>query len=367
MTRPPSSAFNTLARAAKGEVWTPQIVRALRRLLSTDILLTDTKGSVLAAAPSHSSIDPMRILAATTNQDPAFATTPVQVASETVAVLGCAADQVAEELLEFAANLIAADLLAHLKVLKAKDVEAAAAFHEALRATHPDHDLADRLRNAGLAVDHPFRILAGTVNTNEARLATIAWNLHALLAQDSTVPSRMTIDGTLVTLVPDSAAVPQRARRLWEQLRRLDPDAAVGISQSHTGVSGLRIAHSEAARATTHGPGVHQAETIDVITATLLSQATPEATAAAINYLAPLTTYDQTHSGHLIETLQAWLDNDRSVPATSQALYIHRNTLRYRLRQAEELLGQPLNTTAVITNLTLALQIADRRTPPSRS
>lgn len=359
MTGPPAQAFSTLARAAKGDVWTPHIVRALNRMSSTDILLADVKGSVLAAAPSRSSIDPMRVLAAATGQDQSFAVVPVQVSSETVALLGCAVDRIASELLDFAASLIAADLLAHLKVLKARDEEAATAFREAIYATTMDQDFADKLQGAGLVVVRPFRILVGAVDTGKKQLATMAWNLHALLAEDSRVPSRMTIDGRLVTLVPDGAAVPQRAKRLWEQIRRLDPQAAVGISRPHTGLTGLRMAHAEAAHASGLGPGVHQADALDVLTTILLSQTTPDTAAAVAHFLAPLTSYDQEHSGHLIDTLRAWLDNDRSAPAAAQALYIHRNTLRYRLNQAEELLGQHLDTTATIANLTLALRLAD--------
>ncbi len=369
MTRASDQAFSTLARAAKGEVWTPHVVRALNRLVSTDILLVDLRGSVLAAAPSRSSIDPMRVLAAATGQDVSVTAVPVQVADGTVALLGCAADQTASELLDFAAHIIAADLRAHLKVLKTRDEEAAAAFREITDAISPDDTMTDRLRAAGLDVERPFRVLAGAVNTSQDRLATVAWNLHALLAEDSQVPSRMNIDGRLVTLVPDGAAVSQRAKRLWEQIRRLDTDAAVGISQPNTGVTGLRMAYAEAVRAARLGPGVHHAEALDVLTTTLLNQTSPESVAAAAGLLAPLTGYDRAHGGQLVDTLRAWLDNDRSAPATAQALYIHRNTLRYRLKQAEELLGRQLDATTTIANLTLALRIAAGTTqgqpPPS--
>lgn len=357
MAAPPAQAFSTLARAARGDVWTPHVVRALNRLLSTDVLLADLRGSVLAAAPSRSSIDPMRVLAAATGQDESVTAVPVQVAGETVALLGCAAGRAVGELLDFAATMIGADLRAHLKVLRAKDEDAAAAIGEVIRATAPDPNMLDRLQSAGLVVDRPFRILVGGVQVGQERLATVAWNLHALLAEDSNVPSRMTIDGKLVTLVPDGAAVRQRAKRLWEQLRRLDPEAAVGVSQAHTEVIGLRMAHAEAVRAADLGPGVHQAEALDVVTTMLLSQTAPEAVAAAASYLAPLIAYDRMHGGQLIGTLRSWLDNDRSTPATAQALFIHRNTLRYRLKQAGELLGQSLEATTTIANLTLALRI----------
>lgn len=358
MTRTQTNPLSALAKAAKGDVWTPQVVRTLNRLLATDILLVDLKGSVLAAAPARSSIDPLILLTASTGQSTSIAVAPVQVADETVALLGCASESVVPEQLNFAASIIAADLRSHLKVLRAKDTEAAAAFQEALHAT-TDEGLADRLQAAGLDVDRPFRVLAGQISSGEDRLAAIAWNLHALLAEDSKVPSRMTIDGRLVTLVPDGAAVLQRAQRLCEQLRRLDPSAAVGISHAHAGVAGLRMAHAEAVYAAGLGAGVREGESLDVMTTALLGQLTPETVAAATGLLAPLIHYDKTHDGQLVETLRSWLEHDRSAPATAQAMFIHRNTLRYRLNQAEELIGLQLGSTTAITNLTLALRVTD--------
>jgi purine catabolism regulator len=362
MTRTPAApqAFNSLAQAAKGGAWTPQVVAVLNRLLASDVLLVDTRGSVLAAAPARSSIDPMRVLAAATGQDPSLVAHPVHVAGGTVALLGCACDSADAGLLDFAASLIAVDLRARLKVLRAKEDEATAAFLEALNAASPDPATAGKLRAVGLEVERPFRILAGAVGASEEQLAAIPWNLHALLAKDSRVPSRMAVRGRLVTLVPDSAAVPERAKRLREQLRRLNHDAAVGISQRHTGVSGLRIAHAEAVRAAGLGPGIHQGESLDVITITLLNQTTPEAVAVATGFLAPVTAYDQDLGGQLAVTLRVWLENDRSTAAAAKALFVHRNTLLYRLKKAEELIGQRLDATGTIVNLSIALRITAR-------
>jgi purine catabolism regulator len=357
MTGPSPEAFARLARSARGDVWTPRVVRTLSSMLGADVLLADTRGSVLAAAPLRSSIDPMQLLAAATGRNPALAVAPVEVAGETVAIVGCPAPRAGAELLAFAASLIAADLLAHLKVLKARDEEAAAAFRRALHAAAPDPVIADELRGAGLEVASPFRILVGAVAASEKRLAATAWNLHALLAGDNVVPSRMTVEGCLVTLVPDGAAVPQRAKRLRDQLRLLDPDGSVGVSRSHVGVSGLRMGHTEAVGAAGLGPGVHEAQALDVVTTILLRQTAPDAVSAAASLLAPLAAYDEAHGGSLVATVSAWLANDRSAEATAEALFIHRNTLRYRLSQAEQLVGLRLDDTAAIVNLSLALRV----------
>jgi DNA-binding PucR family transcriptional regulator len=52
--------------------------------------------------------------------------------------------------------------------------------------------------------------------------------------------------------------------------------------------------------------------------------------------LAQLIEYDRQHQTHLVETLQAWLDAFGDVTAASEALFLHPNTFRYRLRRLAE-------------------------------
>ncbi len=52
--------------------------------------------------------------------------------------------------------------------------------------------------------------------------------------------------------------------------------------------------------------------------------------------LARLIEYDRQHQSHLVETLQAWLEALGDVSAASEALFLHPNTFRYRLRRVAE-------------------------------
>ncbi|GAB2553649.1 PucR family transcriptional regulator [Leucobacter ruminantium] len=45
------------------------------------------------------------------------------------------------------------------------------------------------------------------------------------------------------------------------------------------------------------------------------------------------------HSGELLETLWCYLDNGRSLEATARELFVHPNTVRYRLKKVSELIG----------------------------
>lgn len=55
-----------------------------------------------------------------------------------------------------------------------------------------------------------------------------------------------------------------------------------------------------------------------------------------------LLAYDQRHGGDLFRTLDAYLQSWGNVEVLARDLHIHRNTVRYRVRKIEELLGRSL-------------------------
>ena len=60
-----------------------------------------------------------------------------------------------------------------------------------------------------------------------------------------------------------------------------------------------------------------------------------------------------------LELLQAYIDNDRSLERTAGALYLHRNTVNYRLQKLKNLLGSPLKTAEDLFPYQVALAIRD--------
>ncbi|WP_366145590.1 helix-turn-helix domain-containing protein [Cryobacterium sp.] len=56
----------------------------------------------------------------------------------------------------------------------------------------------------------------------------------------------------------------------------------------------------------------------------------------------------------LIETLIVYLALDQDVERSARHIYVHADTVRYRLRTCEELLGTSIGNTATIANLYLA-------------
>jgi len=75
--------------------------------------------------------------------------------------------------------------------------------------------------------------------------------------------------------------------------------------------------------------------------------------------LAPLIEHDRAHAGELLPTLRAYLEEDRVQRKVAARCFIHVNTVVYRVRRIEELLGLDLADPSVVFDLTLALRIRD--------
>lgn len=79
----------------------------------------------------------------------------------------------------------------------------------------------------------------------------------------------------------------------------------------------------------------------------------------ALSFLRPLTVYDSETDSELMRTLKAYLDADGSPTKTAAALFIHRNSLSYRLNRIGDLLGVSPHTLEGKTTCTVALAIWD--------
>jgi len=92
----------------------------------------------------------------------------------------------------------------------------------------------------------------------------------------------------------------------------------------------------------------------------LLSMAEPDALRAfADALLAPLDVYDREHNGELIGSLQAFLHHNARWETAAAQLFVHRHTLRYRMRKVEELTGRDLTSSFDRMEFWLALRARD--------
>lgn len=84
-----------------------------------------------------------------------------------------------------------------------------------------------------------------------------------------------------------------------------------------------------------------------------------ELIAFAERTLGKLIEHDRAHGGELVPTLRAYLDEDRVQRRVAARCFIHVNTVVYRVRRIEELLGVDLGDPSIVFDLTLALRIMD--------
>ena len=91
----------------------------------------------------------------------------------------------------------------------------------------------------------------------------------------------------------------------------------------------------------------------------LASSARGKATESARLQRESLDEYDEGHGGHLIPSLQAFLERNARWEAAAAELYVHRHTLRYRMRKVEELTGRDLASARDRMELFLALRARD--------
>jgi purine catabolism regulator len=80
---------------------------------------------------------------------------------------------------------------------------------------------------------------------------------------------------------------------------------------------------------------------------------------SARKFLSPLLEHDTKRSGQLVTTLEAFLEHDAHPSKTCAALFIHRNSLNYRLRKIESLLRLDLKTVDGQATCLFALRLID--------
>lgn len=76
-----------------------------------------------------------------------------------------------------------------------------------------------------------------------------------------------------------------------------------------------------------------------------------------VEIIGPLADYDRKQRGSLVETIDAYFNYHGNVSQTAESLFVHRNTLLYRLDRIQELTKQDLNQADSRLALQLALKL----------
>lgn|GEM_PF-2971195 len=71
----------------------------------------------------------------------------------------------------------------------------------------------------------------------------------------------------------------------------------------------------------------------------------------------PLIEYDRENNTELLRTLEIYLEEDENISKAAQRMYLHRNTLKYRIAKIQEVLGYNFENVNQLFNLRLAFKI----------
>lgn len=77
-----------------------------------------------------------------------------------------------------------------------------------------------------------------------------------------------------------------------------------------------------------------------------------------LNTLKALIEYDKKNSTELVETLEAYIEEDRNLNKTSERLFIHKNTLKYRIKRIEDISKYDLKNINEVFNFYISFKIA---------
>ncbi|MDO5684187.1 MAG: helix-turn-helix domain-containing protein, partial [Propionibacteriaceae bacterium] len=123
-------------------------------------------------------------------------------------------------------------------------------------------------------------------------------------------------------------------------------DVRVGVGEPQTGLAGFKATHEQAlvARRLAQYPGSQKRRVIryhDIAAATLLVKHPEDADPWTAEILGGLAGPGQDVE-RLRETLRVYLESGENASRAAVQLYVHRNTVKYRVASALELLGVPL-------------------------
>ena len=126
----------------------------------------------------------------------------------------------------------------------------------------------------------------------------------------------------------------------------MDADIHFAFGDPAKGTTGFRITHQQAiatqAVALASGSPAHRAVTFSQVAPVAMMLAAKELLRPwVLSTLAGLAGDDE-HHARLRETLLVFLQSGGSYKTTAQQLTLHKNTVQYRIRKAEESLGRPL-------------------------
>jgi sugar diacid utilization regulator/putative methionine-R-sulfoxide reductase with GAF domain len=258
------------------------------------------------------------------------------------------------------------ELLGALVVQGTSEVDLARAVANHAAVAVKKIEAIERLAEKNLIKDFFQQLAGGTVPGGlAARADRLGVDLDAAHLVLAAMPANDALERAVARLAPGSVfdrqdnssrallAVPTGgAASLVAGIRRVHaeiaPDVAIGISNPCQGVGAFASGFTEAAHALLGtsilrtSPRVLAYDDLGAYKYLLRMSLDAGGRDSHREAIARLADYDRAHQTSLLRTLEEFLARRGTISATSDALYIHANTLRQRLRRIQELSGLDL-------------------------
>lgn len=194
------------------------------------------------------------------------------------------------------------------------------------------------------------------------RLETI---VHGITRADTLVHARS--DEIIIFARLDTRQGIERARGLAHQIRRYanaeypnDP-LAIGLGRAVETLIELRDAYREARQAMSMAQRLGESQPLyfgelKVYRLLFLLEHHPELATFCQDIIGSLIEYDRAQGTDLLDTLTAYFAHKGNISQTAEALFIHRNTLLYRMERIREISGLDLDNPETRLSLELALR-----------
>jgi len=214
------------------------------------------------------------------------------------------------------------------------------------------NDIAQTLRSIGIDFPTPASLLIANM---EGEYAATSWQLRVALHECFHAVYLAEINGRLIALA-QQPRIP--LDQLAERLLSIRQDQPLVLKLEARSLDEFRLAIVHAQDLVRHvtGPQLVPELMLSSIIAVTSGRGASE---GAANFLRPLVEHDARRAITLMPTLEAFLRNDAHPTRTCDELFIHRNTLSYRLRRIEGLLGVDLTTLEAQATCLLALRLVE--------
>jgi DNA-binding PucR family transcriptional regulator len=172
--------------------------------------------------------------------------------------------------------------------------------------------------------------------------------------------------GDVVALYPvsDPDGVADARCQCAALIDALSIDIRVGMGGWHPGLAATASGYREALDATdiAEAKGIRdRAVALDEVLIDHIFRSSPYADRILAETIRPMIQYDRTHQSALVTTLRTYLDAGLNLTRTANALFVHANTVVYRLRRIRELSGRDPRNPDDVLILSLAIKFDELR------